>query len=392
MKDAFMIIAYPANDGNLVTLSPRIGSGHTEPAYTTEIDVPRYDVSSNANTAEGSDRGFSNIVAEGRCVKCLSWNGGSLDLTKTDQPFIFALGPPFPTVDSTDLSAGLNEHQFYGHFTMDMTAATSQSDANVPTGPYVRKDASQATDTNSDNNPASRIHGAVMGLVFVILLPLGAVLLRVWNKLKGHIIVQTIGLVLFCMAFAGGCVVSGLYIRSKNFNSAHQIIGILLLIAMLSQWPLGFLHHRIYKKEQRKTIMGKIHRYLGPVIIFFGVLNGGLGFQLAGEFTQGSIMIQKTLYTDCPHHRRQMARHPLRSHRPHHRCNLHRPQPRRAILPPPQRRSERPRGLPVPAIRRSGSAVRTTAWWASLRLSAAVWSGRAAYEIRELAECTEGGC
>ena len=174
---------------------------------------------------------------------------------------------------------------------MDMTAATSQSGADIPVGPYELKNAKPAFNTKTDGDPAPRIHGLVMSFVFIIVLPIGALLLRVWRKVMGHIVVQTIGVVLFCMAFAGGCVVSLQFNRSKNFNSAHQVIGILLLLAMLSQYALGVVHHRIFKKEQRKTVFGKVHRFLGPSIIFIAIINGGLGFQLGGKSTLHPLLV-----------------------------------------------------------------------------------------------------
>lgn len=285
MKDALMFIAYPSDNEQGVTISPRIGSGHTEPTSASDISIEKLSGNglTGANTVSGNGRTTSNIIADGVCRSCSQWNGGSIDWSNTQQPFIFAVGPVFPMISSDSLSAGLSRHIFYGDFTMDMTAATSSSGGAVPLGPYTTKDASQAQDTKFDDDPAPRIHGLVMSFVFVIALPLGALLLRVWNKIKGHIIVQCIALVLFCMAFAGGCVVSMQYNRSKHFNSAHQIIGILMLLAFFAQLGLGAYHHRIFKREQRKTIFGKIHLYLGPAIIFLGVINGFLGFDLAGS-------------------------------------------------------------------------------------------------------------
>ena len=165
---------------------------------------------------------------------------------------------------------------------MDMTVATSPSGGSVPLGPYLQKDASQSYGRKFDNYPGPHIHGLVMGIVFILLLPLSSLLLRVWNKVKGHMIVNYLALVLFCLAFGGGVVISRMYNKSKHFNSAHQIIGIFLLIAILSQLGLGMAHHVIFKREQRKTIMGKIHMILGPAIIFFGLVNGGIGFSFAG--------------------------------------------------------------------------------------------------------------
>lgn len=164
---------------------------------------------------------------------------------------------------------------------MDMTATTSEDSASVPLGPYTMSSSTTLVNATQNSDPGARIHGIVMCVTFVIILPLGALLLRVWN-VKAHIVVQFIGWVLFCMAFAGGAVASTKYNKSKKFASGHQVLGILLLIALFTQWVLGWLHHRKFKKEGRGTIMGKIHLYLGPATIFFGWINGGLGFRFAG--------------------------------------------------------------------------------------------------------------
>ncbi|KAI4105639.1 MAG: hypothetical protein L6R37_002627 [Teloschistes peruensis] len=68
---------------------------------------------------------------------------------------------------------------------------------------------------------------------------------------------------------------------SKHFNSAHQLIGIVVVLLVLLQASLGSVHHRIFKTKQQPTIMGVIHRFLGPVLICVGIINGVLGFNLA---------------------------------------------------------------------------------------------------------------
>ena len=282
MKDALMFVAYSSSNGSGVTVSPRIASGLSEPTYQSDITIDKI---YGGNLVNANTRDNDNITVDAVCKSCAKWNGGAIDLTSKTQPFIFAVGPPFwQAMQSDSMSAGMQMHIFHGSFTMDMTAATSSSGGSVPLGPYTSKDASSATSTKFDSNPAPHIHGLVMCVVFVLILPFGSLILRTWNKVKGHAIVQTIGLVLFCMAFAGGCVVSMQYNQSKNFNSAHQVIGILLLLAFLSQFVLGFMHHRIYKREQRPTLLGKVHLYLGPGIIFFGLINGVIGFAFAGTY------------------------------------------------------------------------------------------------------------
>lgn len=283
MAGSLMFIAYPDGNGDGITLSPRIADGHSEPTYSSNIQLELQ--APNTGTEDQTENIFK---VNGVCRSCVTWNDGqgSIDLTSSAQPFIFAVGPPFPPVRSDSKSAGLTEHIFVGHFTMNMPAATVQYGGSVPPGPYtIRYGASSATDTQQTNEPGPRIHGLIMCIVFVLLFPFGSLILRVWNKVKAHAIVQVIATILFCMAFAAGIVVSSKYNRSKHFNSAHQVIGILLLIAILSQLVLGILHHRVYKKEQRKTIRGWIHLYLGPAIIFFGLINGGLGFAFAREYT-----------------------------------------------------------------------------------------------------------
>ena len=69
--------------------------------------------------------------------------------------------------------------------------------------------------------------------------------------------------------------------QSKSFVSAHQLIGLIIFIALLIQLGLGLLHHRTWKQTKSPTIFSKIHRYLGPTIFLLGVINGGVGFNFA---------------------------------------------------------------------------------------------------------------
>ncbi|KAK5123004.1 hypothetical protein LTR85_003570 [Meristemomyces frigidus] len=301
MKDALMFVAYPSKNGSGMTLSPRLGSGHTEPSYYDSINCSLIygDDLADANTVTSGDDGV--MVVNAVCKNATTWTSGSLSYTATAQEFIFAVGPGSDVgpgghgstpLQSNSLSAGLRRHSFYGEFTMDITSAvsTESSTAGVPrpndsanSTNYVRENASTAFSDKADNDPAPAIHAFVMCLTFVVIFPLGALLLRVLKRVILHAIVQTIGLVLVCMATAGGIVISTQYNRSKHFASAHQVIGILLFLALFLQLGLGILHHRIFKREQRPTILSKIHLYLGPVILVFGVINAPIGFVFAGN-------------------------------------------------------------------------------------------------------------
>ena len=52
-------------------------------------------------------------------------------------------------------------------------------------------------------------------------------------------------------------------------------------MAMIGQFVLGFLHHRMYKKTQATTKLAPIHVWLGRVVIPAGIADGFLGFPLA---------------------------------------------------------------------------------------------------------------
>jgi hypothetical protein len=303
MKESLFFIAYASKNGTGVTLSPRTASGESEPSYYSKVtcDLVYANDLPGANTV--TDGGYETVTSGGNgtiqvdavCHNATSWTVGgksnSLSTTSTKQDFIFAVGPGTTGndgsgINSDSLSADLRRHDFYGHFTMDMTKAstTTSGAASVPrpndasNSSYTLENASAATNTKADNDPAPAIHAFVMCFTFVIIFPLGSLVLRALNSVKGHYIVQIIGFVLCAMASAGGIVISTQYNKSKNFNSAHQVLGILIFIALCAQLGLGIVHHRIFKRDKRPTIMGKIHLYLGPAAIIIGIINAPIGF------------------------------------------------------------------------------------------------------------------
>lgn len=78
--------------------------------------------------------------------------------------------------------------------------------------------------------------------------------------------------------------------QSKNFNSAHQIIGLAVFAAIFLQIGLGLSHHLIYMRSGLPTILGKIHRVLGISILVLGVVNGGIGLDFAGSSVVGYVI------------------------------------------------------------------------------------------------------
>ncbi|KAL8755624.1 MAG: hypothetical protein Q9184_004739 [Pyrenodesmia sp. 2 TL-2023] len=101
------------------------------------------------------------------------------------------------------------------------------------------------------------------------------------HKVRWHYFTQGLGILIILIGAALGLSVSRSYNRSKSYTSPHQLIGLAVVALILLQATLGTLHHRIFKAKQTPTVMGLIHRFLGPVAILAALVNGFLGFNLA---------------------------------------------------------------------------------------------------------------
>ncbi|AEO66557.1 uncharacterized protein THITE_31826, partial [Thermothielavioides terrestris NRRL 8126] len=125
-----------------------------------------------------------------------------------------------------------------------------------------------------------RIHGILAALAMVLLFPLGAILLRVlpagrpavWT----HVAVQLLAWGVY-VAAAG----LGIDLLQNPSTRYHPIIGLVLLALLVIQPVVGFVHHRVYKRVQRRQLWSYLHLAIGRVGITLGIINGGLGLYLA---------------------------------------------------------------------------------------------------------------
>jgi sulfite exporter TauE/SafE len=61
-------------------------------------------------------------------------------------------------------------------------------------------------------------------------------------------------------------------------------------VSLLAFQPiLGLLHHYKYRQIQRRTFWSHAHIWFGRCLLIVGVINGGLGLQLAGNTMSGEI-------------------------------------------------------------------------------------------------------
>lgn len=295
MTNTRMLISYLGDDGYNLINSCRYSSGQSEPEWESDIVIENvsndtYAPYSNTLSPDGI------LIAHAVCRNCSTWKSGALDLTSTAQDFVFALGPN-RTLHSDDPAANLRLHEFHGSFQLDMTVATNftgeygrvpaPQDPGLQVGhafwAFANYFSSTVYSTGTDTAWFAVAHAAFMAIAFLLLLPLGALSLRLTRKVRIHGAAQLIGLAFVAVGFGLGVYCSSIFNKSKHFNSVHQIIGLLILGTLLIHVGLGLSHHLIYMRAGTPTIMGKIHRFLGISILTLGVANGFIGLKLAGN-------------------------------------------------------------------------------------------------------------
>ncbi|KAJ5041158.1 uncharacterized protein L3040_005709 [Drepanopeziza brunnea f. sp. 'multigermtubi'] len=269
MKNSLIFMAYADSTGKNITLSPRLSYDHVEPSHTKNISI---------SVLGGTKIENGNYTVNAMCSNCRSWKRGSINPAETATKFIYATGPG-GSLKSNSLTADIKRHDLYGTFTMDLTKAVGV--AGVPVITFANSIGTTQTSDESDNDFGPPAHAVLMILTFVGLMPLAVLILRVLKSPRWHGIAQTISGAVALIG-AGVGIYAGLeYNRTMHFQSAHQIFGIIIIIAMIGQWVLGFTHHRIYKRTQATTKLVPIHLWLGRFIIPAGIINGFLGFPLA---------------------------------------------------------------------------------------------------------------
>lgn len=280
MDGTLMFMVYADSTGKNITLSPRLSNGHVEPSYTKNVGI---------SVLPGS--GISNgiMTANVMCTNCRSWGKHSLSPNDTQAMFIFGSGDG--SLKSNSLTAGIKRHSSYGSFTMDLTKAYGK--AGVPAG-AVTSDTSGTVQTSNktDHDFAPALHAAVMILAFVVLMPLGVFILRILNSPKWHGFNQTLSAIVAIIGVFLGIYIGTMYnrvstpspakinlpncLQTKSYQSAHQIFGIVIILAMIAQFILGFWHHRLHKRTLATTKLAPTHLWLGRLVIPCGIADGFL--------------------------------------------------------------------------------------------------------------------
>ena len=120
------------------------------------------------------------------------------------------------------------------------------------------------------------IHAICLGGSFILLFPLGIVLLRWFNKVKFHWMMQIFATTACIFGLIFAIAFSAMDPEYNTFNQGHQIIGIVAVVALVVQAALGYQHHQGYKKYGQRTFVTHSHLWLGRVAIVLGMVNAVL--------------------------------------------------------------------------------------------------------------------
>ncbi|KAF2030921.1 CBD9-like protein [Setomelanomma holmii] len=278
MENSLMFIMYPNDSGDNVTISPRLGSKHAEPSFTSAINLEILDGTTITND--------SMLVLRAVCHNCLSWQGGHLDTKTTAQPMIYAFGSG-SGLSSNSRSAGLNRHVRYGHFTMDMLAATGLG--GVPAKSSAQNGVKIVGEMVHDHDRANLAHAITGCLALFVIWPLNVLFAGFLKNVRIHIGVSVVVMAFLITAYALGISTSHQFNRSKAFTSPHQIFAFIaifpiLLISLLPIPNISRLH----------TFIPGLHTPLVSTSFVLLVLTGGLGLHLSSQ-ARSIILVYTTV-------------------------------------------------------------------------------------------------
>ncbi|OLN88565.1 hypothetical protein CCHL11_01979 [Colletotrichum chlorophyti] len=285
MSNSNMFLMYADGNGN-VTISPRTARGH---------QMPQLSQNTNLELLAGSGVQNGRMTANVLCTNCASWSSGSMALNSASSSWI-AAWKAGSAINSASASQSIQQHDEHTSFSLDLTQATIQTDSN----PFVNGAADGGNgggssnggsgsgsgngNGNSNGNGGSTsgggvvfnggggkstvllAHGIIMSIAFVLLYPIGAILMPLLGKWIGHAVWQTVAFILMWL-----------------FLQTHTILGTVVVALLAIQPFLGYAHHAYYKKFQTRGVISHVHVWYGRILMLLGIINGGLGLELASS-------------------------------------------------------------------------------------------------------------
>ena len=211
-----------------------------------------------------------------------------MSFTDTQSTWLWAYNAGRP-VASDQIGVGLSQHSNYGRMTLNLQTAVGPATSN----PFLGIAASEIVGVTADTGTLAastledniiRAHGLLGSIAFVLFFPIGGIAMRVFSF--RNLVWFHAGWMVFTYAIVLACVGLGVWYadRGDYLSSNHAIIG-LVVVGFITLQPItGYLHHRFYKRQAPgvNRFTG-LHVWGGRAMVTLGIVNGGLGLQLAGS-------------------------------------------------------------------------------------------------------------
>lgn len=282
MQGANIFIVYASGNGQNVTVSPRLGIEHVEPKFNPQARI---------SVLSGSGISNGTMTANIRCDSCITWPGGTEDPTSSASSWVWAVKYGSP-LNTNSVSAQITIHDYSGIASLDLKQATGGSSVNpfAATTGVVSSSGHAISSINSGSiRPRRFAHAVIMIVVFVVLLPSFALMLRVIPSSKIVDVHACLQLFTLSLAIAGLGIGISMARSLQYLHTYHPIIGMVVVSSLVVFQPaMGFLQHRHFHKTGDKSAFAYIHRWLGRCLIVLGIINAGLGFHLAQPGTSYS--------------------------------------------------------------------------------------------------------
>ncbi|EHA54359.1 hypothetical protein MCOR27_001515 [Pyricularia oryzae] len=271
MANCNIFLVYKDGRGNL-TVSPRRGTRYTPPTLDQSSTAARLTL------LAGSGISGDVMTANLRCSNCESWNSGSMPLNgKGSWVGAWKSGSGF---SSASTGAGIDQHDATTGFDLDLSQASIQTDSNpFLSGTGGTGGFSNVNDSNIDPN-ILLAHGVIMAVLFVLMFPIASMLMPILGRWKAHGGFQMFNWVFMWIGFGLG--IKAAMERRMLLTNTHTVLGTVVCCLLFIQPALGYAHHRHYVKHQRRGAISYVHIIYGQMLMLLGLINGGLGLELAG--------------------------------------------------------------------------------------------------------------
>lgn len=126
-----------------------------------------------------------------------------------------------------------------------------------------------------------------MAISWLFLLPLGATFIRFLAQafprpvpLYMHAGIQLFTFILAIVGFSLGIYTSQL--NETHWTADHQKLGVAIMALFFLQAPMGYIHHVNFVATGERGFWSHAHIWNGRLVMLLGIVNGGLGLDLAG--------------------------------------------------------------------------------------------------------------